>query len=347
MALGQHLRADQDVGFAGVDRRQQCLPLLRRARRIAVDAQHAGLRKAFGEHGFQALCAAPEGQQIDVAAVGTGARNECFEAAVVAAQALVGQMQHEVGGAALAARDPAAGRTGQHRGITAPVEEHQALLAAFQSLLQSGEQGRGESFLKFLAPRVDDAHHGHGFGHGTLGQFQHAVAPGAGVMEGFQRRRCRTEHDRDVELAGAPDRDVARRIAQAVLLLERGIMFFVDDDQLQARHGHEYGETRAEDDLGAAAQRLDEAARTRRIGHAAIGANDVRAGKARRNAAFELRRQRDLGHQHQCLAAARENRVDGAQIDLGLAAAGHPVQQHGVEAGRVENRRHRRRLSRH
>jgi hypothetical protein len=53
---------------------------------------------------------------------------------VVAAQALVGQMQHEVGGAAPAARDPAAGRAGQHRRVAAPVEEDQALLAALEAL---------------------------------------------------------------------------------------------------------------------------------------------------------------------------------------------------------------------
>jgi hypothetical protein len=131
----------------------------------------------------------------------------------------------------------------------------------------------------------------------------------------------------------APDRDVARRVAQAFLLLEGGVVFLVDDDQLQARQRHEHGEPGAEHDVGASLQRLEEAARARRIGHAAVGADDVRGGKARRDTAFELRRQGDLGHQHQRLAAAREHGVDGAQIDLGLAAAGDAVQQHDVEAG--------------
>ena len=40
-----------------------------------------------------------------------------------------------------------------------------------------------------------------------------------------------------------------------------------------------------------------------------------------------LRRQADLGHQHQCLRAARQRLFYGAQIDLGLAAAGDAVQQ--------------------
>jgi hypothetical protein len=145
----------------------------------------------------------------------------------------------------------------------------------------------------------------------------------------------------------APDRHVARRVAQAFLLLERGVVFLVDDDQAQARQRHEHREPGAEHDVGASLQRLEEAARARRIGHAAVGADDVRGGKARGDAAFELRRQGDLRHQHQRLAAAREHGIDGAQIDFGLAAAGDAVQQHDVEAGGVENGGDRRLLRRH
>ena len=344
MALGQHLGADQDVGLTGMDGGEQGLPFLRRARRIAVDAQDAGFGKAFDEHGFEALRTAPEGQQVDVAAIGAGARHARFEAAVVAAQAPVRQVQHEVGGATLAARDPAAGRTGQHRRIAAPVEEDQALLAALEAQLQAGQQRRGKSFLQFLAPRVDDAHHGHGLGHRALGQFQQAIAARRGVMESFQRRRGGAEHDRDVQLVRAPDRHIARRIAQAFLLLEGGVVLLVDHDQLQARQRHEHGEPGAEHDVGVTRERFEETARARRIGHAAVGADHMRGGEARRDAAFQLRREGDLGHQHQRLAATGEDGIDGTQIDLGLAATGDAVQQHDVEAGLVEDGRHGRLL---
>ncbi len=40
----------------------------------------------------------------------------------------------------------------------------------------------------------------------------------------------------------------------------------------------------------------------------------------------ELRRQRDLGHQHQRAAPGRARRCDDAQVDLGLARAGDPLQ---------------------
>jgi len=63
----------------------------------------------------------------------------------------------------------------------------------------------------------------------------------------------------------------------------------------------------------------------------------MRAGKACAHARLELRRQRDLGHQHQRLPAAREDRLDGAQVDLGLAAARDAVQQESLEATRVDD----------
>ena len=103
---------------------------------------------------------------------------------------------------------------------------------------------------------------------------------------------------------------------------------------------------RVEHDIGATRERIEKAARARRVGHAAVGANDVRAGKARRDTAFELRRQCDFRHQHQRLAALGENGVDRSQIDLGLAAAGNAVKQHDVEVVTADDGVHRRLLRR-
>ncbi len=50
-----------------------------------------------------------------------------------------------------------------------------------------------------------------------------------------------------------------------------------------------------------------------------------RSGESR----FELRREVDLGHQHQGLLAPMKRGTRGMQVDLGLAAAGDAVQQHG------------------
>ena len=51
------------------------------------------------------------------------------------------------------------------------------------------------------------------------------------------------------------------------------------------------------------------------------------ARKSRREACFELRREIDFGHQQQHLPSRREGLCGGMQVDLGLAAAGHAMQQ--------------------
>ncbi|GAB3652072.1 hypothetical protein GCM10028813_22860 [Ramlibacter alkalitolerans] len=52
-------------------------------------------------------------------------------------------------------------------------------------------------------------------------------------------------------------------------------------------------------------------------------------------ARLQLRREVDLRHQHERLRLriAREQRLDGAQVDLGLAAAGGAEQQEGARFG--------------
>ncbi len=61
-------------------------------------------------------------------------------------------------------------------------------------------------------------------------------------------------------------------------------------------------------------------------------ADHPRRREALRHAALELRRERDLGHQHQHLAAGRKHLLCDAQIDLGLATAGDALQQPGTKA---------------
>ncbi len=57
-----------------------------------------------------------------------------------------------------------------------------------------------------------------------------------------------------------------------------------------------------------------------------------RSGESCRETCDELRRERDLRHQHQRLFAACDHCRNRAQVDLGLAAAGHAVQHERREA---------------
>src|SRR5690606_28930189 len=98
VALRHHLGADEDVGPAFGDRRQQAFPLLARARRIAVHAQHAGLWEKFGKTRLDTLRTTAEGLDVLVAAARAGVRDTAVAAAVMAAQTTVGQMHDEVRG---------------------------------------------------------------------------------------------------------------------------------------------------------------------------------------------------------------------------------------------------------
>ena len=69
------------------------------------------------------------------------------------------------------------------------------------------------------------------------------------VLQGFERRCRRSEHDRRAGSLRAQDGQIARRIAEAALvLLERGVVFFVDDDQSEILDRREHRRSRAEHD---------------------------------------------------------------------------------------------------
>jgi len=67
-------------------------------------------------------------------------------------------------------------------------------------------------------------------------------------MPGFQRRRSGTEHNGHLLLLRTYQRDVARMVAHAVLLLIGSVMFLVDNHQFQVFQWRKYREPRADDD---------------------------------------------------------------------------------------------------
>ncbi len=165
------------------------------------------------------------------------------------------------------------------------------------------------------------------------------IAAGLGALPGLERRRRRAEEDGDALAPAAPDREVARRVARAFLLLVRRVVLLVDDDQAEPRQRGEHRQARAEDQIGEAELRRQPAAQSLRRRQPAVQGDDPAAGEAAREALDQLRRQVDLGHQHQRLPAGGEHLLGGAQIDLGLAAAGDAVQQRRPGIGLADRRR--------
>ena len=167
-----------------------------------------------------------------------GPRNAVLKTTVMTAQAFVSQMQHHVGGTAPATGNPATSRTRQHRRVAPSVEKDQTLLTALQTLTNRRQQGLADSFLEHHPASVEHMHGGQ-TGQRIRPQFQdrQPVTAIFRIRPGFQRRRSRTQHNGNGRLPGSHHGQITRRITHPVLLLERRVVLFVDDDQPQARHG--------------------------------------------------------------------------------------------------------------
>src|SRR3974390_607145 len=94
MALGEDLRADQDVGALGA--LEEVLEAAPASRGVAVQTQDLCLRKPLQERLLDSLRSASEALKVGIAALRADARDPLGEAAMVAAQASVGEVQHHV-----------------------------------------------------------------------------------------------------------------------------------------------------------------------------------------------------------------------------------------------------------
>ncbi len=116
------------------------------------------------------------------------------------------------------------------------LRKHQDLLAGGQGLADGLLHRPGDAAVQRPAFYIQ-AQKARSLGAaGALIQAQQAVAAGVGVVQAFQRRRGRAQHDRDVFLARSHQRQVAGVVAQAFLLFIGAVVLFVDDDQARVFH---------------------------------------------------------------------------------------------------------------
>ena len=129
----------------------------------------------------------------------------------------------------------------------------------------------------------------------------------------LERRRGAAQHAHRARLLRPHQRKVARVVAEPVLLLERGVVLLVDDDDAQVARPVPRPR------CGRPPRCRPRRSRTRRhivaalaLGEAGVEHRDVVA-EARAEAADELRRERDLRHQHQRAPPARGASRDGCR----------------------------------
>ncbi len=159
--------------------------------------------------------------------------------------------------------------------------------------------------------------------------------------------RRRPQHGHGLVLLGAHQRQIAPAVAQPVLLLERRVVLLVDHHHAQLANRGEHRRSRAQGDAHLPGAQPPPGRPPLGRWQPAVQHRHVVA-EARPEARRQLRGERNLWHQHQRAPPALAGLGDEAQVNLGLARPGHPLQHERPEAlaQRRRQRLQRRRLVR-
>ena len=240
-------------------------------------------------------------------------------AAVVAGELAGRLVEHQRDVAVGALPDAPAEPAGEEVRPAAAVEQHDRLLSAAADAV--------ELAARALVQRPRHARHGHQL-HRRQAAAVHALAQLEPLVAHHAlrpRRGAAGQQQRALE-RGAPLGHHARVVARIALLLVGGVVLLVDHDQAEVVERSEHRRARADADARLAAAHAPPLV-------VALARGELRVhdrhgvAEALDEAARGLRRERDLGHEHDRRAAALQRRGHRAQVDLGLAAAGHAVQQ--------------------
>ena len=199
---------------------------------------------------------------------------------------------------------------------------------SFREPAELGEERRRERIARLLA-QVDDANGGHRRRDPAAELEPLERLPGLGP-----RRRRAEDRDRSLE-RGPLGGDGAGVVARIRLLLVRGVVLLVDADHPERRERREHGRAGAHDDRSLAGDDPLPLVPPLGLGEAGVEQRDPVA-EAGAEAAERLRRQRDLGHEHDRAAARGEGGLAGADVDLGLAAAGRAGEEDVAAAAREQ-----------
>ena len=145
-------------------------------------------------------------------------------------------------------------------------------------------------------------------------------------VDALRPRRRAARDEQRAGLLRAADGDVAGVVARVALVLVGAVVLLVDDDQPEPLDRREDGRARADADARAAVAQAAPLVVALAGGELGVQHRDGVA-EAVDEAADDLRRQRDLGDEHDHAAVLLERGRGGAQVDLGLARAGDAVQQ--------------------
>ena len=162
------------------------------------------------------------------------------------------------------------------------------------------------------------------------------------VRQPLPRLRPRRGRAGEEGAGRAPDpllRDVTGVVARVALVLVGRVVLLVDHDQPEVADRGEDGGARADGDPGLARPQPPPLVVALALAERGVQQRHGVA-EARAEPPHGLRRERDLGHEHDHAPPALERRGRRAEVDLGLARAGDPVEQ--LRAALARSRRPRR-----
>jgi len=329
VALRDHLRPDEDGPLGRAEALEDVADRARPARDVRVEPEPLELGEALRELRLEPLRPGADPCELDGAALRAFARDCLHPPAVVAVERVVGVQRERDVAVHATARD-AAGAAVDRRRDTAPVEEQDRPPAAVHQPAERGEE-RGRERVARLAAQVDEPHGRHRRPDPRRERQAPEPCPALGP-----RRRGAVHGDRALE--GRPlGGDRACVVAGVGLLLVRGVVLLVDDDQPDAAHRREHGRPGADDDPRLAPRDPVALVAPLRRPERRVHDRDAVAEPATESS-HRLRRERDLRHEHDRPEPALERRRTRLEVDLRLAAAGRPLQQDVLADALVECR---------
>jgi hypothetical protein len=328
VALGDHLRADEQVDLAGVEACEQAFEIGSATNRVAVHAADARVGKYLAQPFFALLRSRAKIVKMLARALGAAGGHGAPVAAVVAFEALarVGNacvfcrrlVVGERDGAILALQLFSAGAADDGEGVAAAVEQDERLLAPVQgSLRLLHKRPREELLLPRLlefAPHIDNLDFGQRAVHDAVAHLDARVFALRGVLPAFQRRRGRAQHHHRAFQLGPHHGHVAGVVARRLLLLVTLVVLLIHQDQTQIGRGGKDGRAGADDDgrvSAANAPPLVAALLRRERG---MEQRDFLA-EGLVEQAYRLRREADLGNQQDGRETAVERALHGGKVD--------------------------------
>ena len=221
--------------------------------------------------------------------------------------------------AEIAASRHAARAAVDRRCDAAAVQEEDCAPAVLDETAERAEQ-RSRQRVALLPPEIDQPHARHGDAdarrEGRPPEPRPALGSrGGGPVDGnraFERRALR--------------RDRARVVPRVGLLLEGRVVLLVDDDQPDPAHAREDRRASPDDDPRLASGDAVALVAALRVAERRVEDRDD-VSEPLPEAPDGLRRERDLGDEDDRPQAALERRGAGLEVDLGLAAAGRPLEE--------------------